>query len=183
MLSLEIAHLLSTDPKLKVKGIIMIDTPFPGAWTGTTNSRPVITTNSETVRKNVQRRFQEAHRIAGLWEVPTTWPEKSGTDTSKREFVHLPLDEEATTEVLESTAGEASGAPPSALLIRCTQGVPNVTSAVDAARVSKLLGWEKYPGDFIRVVKDVDAHHYDVFQGAERVSFAFAMRVFRADLK
>lgn len=158
MIALEAAHILRRDAKLTVQGIIMIDTPFPQRWQGTQAGRPLLpSTVSEEIRRKVQRRFEEAHRVIGIWDVPKLWDGKHDVETPGQQ---------ATTESHNRN-------PPPTLLIRATQRVQigdgTALAYIDVHRDSEVLGWDQCPLILINMVKDVEANHYDIFQGDEKV--------------
>lgn len=192
-LSLTVARFLAEDPeaKIKVLGIIMMDTPYHTPYSqeeGPTDD-PVI----ENVPEAVQKCFDRCDEMLENWEVPK-WDKPAsdgnfayvGVDGKRYpvtpgNLLYKPFDGEwSSIEVPqykplgESQPEEESGpgkailmAPPTVLL-RCTDPMPlpegrTQPFIIDKYRSDRTLGWSGNTLDFIRAVIDVQSNHYEMF--------------------
>lgn len=143
MLSLEVAHILSTHPRLQVKGIILIDSPYPrltppdavAATTVAVSNPEFAPSTRQEVRDKILRSMKECRRLLASWELPD-WP--------------------------------AGTAPPPAMMLRARDHTAPPGEAklshVDLARDDELLGWAQYPYDFIRESHTIPGAHFSVFR-------------------
>lgn len=139
-LSLEIAHILRNHPKMKVKGIIMMDTPYSknpipeGKSVGASDPEFGPTTKQE-IRDKTLRSMNECRRLMTDWGPPTF----------------------------------ESGRPPPAIMLRASDrttppGDSNL-SHVDLARDDPYLGWKRYQHpDFFHETHNVQGAHFSMFR-------------------
>lgn len=179
LLSLEIAHQLSLRPqdetRLKVKGIVMIDSIYPGERR-MSNMRKLLPSmpvfresTAEETKVNVRRCLGFAAEMVDRWEMPK-WGGGEGKEEEVRNDTAEPRSD---GEVARST----SAMPPQVVLLRATDPMPvpageeGAVSKIDVHRGSKFLGWEKYGAGegeggygLIKAVADVPGHHFNMFQ-------------------
>lgn len=152
LLSLEISRLLADDAKIKVIGIIMIDSVYPKSPQYQTEMPRIAqrvvqwseSTRQET-REAVDRCFEEAGRMVREWTLPVWDPtgQKGREKTSSKALL-----------------------PPPVILLRAKELVPVVSegvSRVDGYRQDRYLGWEHYRTDLIVRVDDIPGHHFNIF--------------------
>lgn len=159
--SLEIAKVLAGDAKLRVVGIIMIDSVYPRVRGGEIPrvAERVMNWNASTrqdTREAVLRCFDEAYRMVREWKLPV-WDEAQAQ--TRRE--------EGTGDGKPVTVVGAK--PPPVWLLRAKETVPVVSEGVarvDLHRKDRYLGWKGYREDLIVEVIDVPGHHFNVFDDA-----------------
>lgn len=136
MLSLEIAKRLSTEPKVKVTGILMIDSLCPVQGEISTKIAPYDTSEEGKTKNQIlsQRAMVEARRMIRSWDMPV-WE-----DTSQRPRAILLRAKERVAV--------ANG-----------EGV----SLTDVYRDQRTLGWDRYDENMFEEVDDVEGHHYNLF--------------------
>ncbi|KAF2147675.1 alpha/beta-hydrolase [Myriangium duriaei CBS 260.36] len=140
MLSLEIAHIFASHPKLEVKGIVMIDSPYPktpdpeGQELVASDPEFAPTTKQE-VRDKILRSMKECRLLIHGWQLPTWGGGRS---------------------------------PPPAVMLRAKEFTkPTGTASLsrtDLARNDKFLGWKEYPYEFIEESHDIPGAHFSVFR-------------------
>lgn len=137
MLALQVSHLLADHAALRVKGIVMIDSPYPNTPipSGIEVIFPPIpfapTTKAE-IREKVVKCMEDARRSVAAWTLPV-WN---------------------------------SGTPPAGILLRAKEPVlqsKTESTRVDLARGDRLLGWKNYGYDFVKDSIDVPGSHYELF--------------------
>ncbi|KAK2754878.1 putative secondary metabolism biosynthetic enzyme [Arachnomyces sp. PD_36] len=179
LLSLEISHQLSLrssdNPPLKVKGIVMIDSIYPGdsstedrkSMKKLLPSMPVFReTCSPETKARVRRCLGLAVEMVNAWEMPRWGVKDAGPSEN-------------------GTARASSASPPPAVLLRATEPIPvpggevsaeDAESSLDVHRRSKFLGWESYGVqegggyDLVKAVADVPGHHFNLFQDEENAA-------------
>jgi thioesterase domain-containing protein len=157
--SLEVAKILGPDAKLRVVGIIMIDSVYPRVEGGETPrvAERVMNWSASTrqeTKEAVLRCFDEAYRMVREWKLPV-WDE---AQTRK---------EEGTEDGKPVTVGGLK--PPPVWLLRAKETVPVVSEGVarvDLHRKDRYLGWKGYREDLIVEVVDVPGHHFNIFDDA-----------------
>ncbi|KAK5988949.1 putative thioesterase TR09 [Cladobotryum mycophilum] len=183
-LSLAVANMLAKDPdaKIKIAGIIMMDTPYhvPRAQLTDAVDDPEI----PGIPEQVQKAFDRCDEMLEHWEVPKyDAPACDGKTVffgvgGRRYTVtpgHTlykpvggtwrPID---TTPYKPTEAVDKPISPPPTVLIKCVKSMPlpagrEENFLIDKYRDERLLGWEdKYP-DFIKAVIDFDSDHYNMF--------------------
>ena len=143
LISFEMSRLLADDPALRVKGVMLIDSPCPPprpADPGPSPPPPIkrhVGEWSETtppeIRAAVSRCFDEAFAVVEKW-TPPTWEDVRG--------------------------------PPSVFLLRASAPIPaplKGASALDTNKNDLFLGWRKYREDLVAQVKMIPGHHYTIF--------------------
>jgi len=155
---LEMSRALADDRRLRVLGIVMIDSvyplPPPGGWAGLQLRAPVVArhiewsanTKQET-RVAVERCFLEAAKMAREWVLPVWDAEQEGRE--------------------QEEGGRPAGRrrPPPAVLLRSREKVPAPDGilGVDIYRGERTVGWDNYrEGIFCRII-DIPGHHFNVF--------------------
>lgn len=142
MLSLEVAKQLIDDPEVRVRGIVMIDSVYPGSYDpsspGRWESKPLDEEGKSRNQILSGRAMREARRMVGHWTVPT-WDDDSQA-TDKR---------------------------PPMVLLRAKEPVPQDDDSqhggLDVNRADKMLGWAAYDASLFRDVIDVEGHHFNMF--------------------
>ncbi len=145
LLSLEVARQLVDDAEVRVRGIVMIDSVYPGGHDPASRARWEARPLDEEGKSHNQilsgRAMREARRMVGRWTIPTWDGEKS-----------------------ESTA---DGRPPMVLL-RAKESVPEESDSqhrgLDVNRADKMLGWGAYDASLFRDVIDIEGHHFNIFE-------------------
>ncbi|KAJ3472213.1 hypothetical protein NLG97_g11185 [Lecanicillium saksenae] len=152
MTSLEIARQLEGDPDVRVKGILMIDSAYPamlahrkqqmvreagGGQEGELGDPQALAQEEVGKSKNQVlsiRAMREARKMIARWELPR-WE------------------------------GELRGRRPPAILIRARDSLysEDWTSAIDASRGVRTLGWDAYDEGMFVDVLEVDGHHFNMF--------------------
>lgn len=140
MLSLEIARRLVDDEDIKVVGILMVDTIYPGGLkrTATTEFPSNVSEPGLTKNEILSRRCMvQARRMVGRWKIPV-W---DGDDADTRQ---------------------------KSVLLRAKERLPTAASSpgfdeLDTYRADKRLGWGRYEKDMFTEVFPVDGHHFDLF--------------------
>ncbi|PHH66979.1 hypothetical protein CDD82_1503 [Ophiocordyceps australis] len=133
MASLEVAHVLAADKAVRVMGILMVDSPYPGM---TKPANGVLARRTRKVSsKNeimVERCMSEARRMLDRWDLPA-WEQGS----------------RPPAVMLRATSSVPSKGP----------GVDRV----DVCRSESSLGWSRYHQDMFESVLEVDGNHFDLF--------------------
>lgn len=145
MTSLEVARQLAGDDTIRVKGILMIDSVYPGSGPDERLAvAPPETRDAETLaREEVgmsknqvlsTRAMREARRMITFWKVPT-WE------------------------------GELAGKRPPAILVRAKESLraQDWSKSIDLNRQDQQLGWKDYDEKMFLEVIDVDGHHFNMF--------------------
>lgn len=183
---------------MNILGVILLDTPNTQEWKAFRQELDdydpeLPETTSARVREAVRRRFKESESLVYNWVFPSVADlRRLGSE------LHLPSEREsyrffpitqtassgATCTELASLRFDLNFAEslclqhqgdlfPPCMLVRASSKVPNTSAKglirVDLARTSPLLGWEDHSFRFIRVVQDTPGHHYNMFEGAEKV--------------
>lgn len=138
LLSLEVARQLVSDTRIKVTGVVMIDSVYyKGAGRLEFSAVGFQTDESGKTRTQVlvQRAMTEARRMISSWDVPT-WD------------------------------GELARHRPRTVLLRATERVPTKEgegeSAVDRFRDDPQLGWGNHMADFLEEAVDVPGNHFSL---------------------
>lgn len=139
LLSLEVARQLALDPKVKVMGIVMIDSVYDhGANARRKFSAVGFQTEEEGKSKNqilTQRAMAEARRMIALWDIPV-WEGSFAEDR------------------------------PRMVLLRARESVPlkdeTGPSMIDTFREDPQLGWGIQGQDFLEDVVDIPGHHFSL---------------------
>lgn len=197
MIAIEMCRILQTGSKMKVSGLVLIDTPNTAHWGSLAPElaeyTPDLSSSSPRVRKGVEQRFEMSADLVNNWTFPSdadlTHPGAAGpidmTDFGSH-FFDAEKAVSASSAPLASLASDSDlnldlslqhqrGALPPTMLLRAADAVPNPNPddgeiRVDLDRPSRLLGWEYNDLNFIRVVQDVPGHHYNLFEIEENVS-------------
>ncbi|EOO03203.1 putative thioesterase domain containing protein [Phaeoacremonium minimum UCRPA7] len=186
MISIEMARVIrrSLSTTTDVRGLILIDTPNTQGWKALRSELDPfdldLSKASPRVQQGVKRRFELAEDLVYDWEFPG--PSDLPTDYSVAEsskyffgkgersrLAALKTDKELALSL--RLQQERCLLPP-ALLVRATDLVkPDAESRarVDLSRDQRMLGWEDHPVGFIRAVQDTSGHHYDLFEGGDRL--------------
>lgn len=135
-LSLEVARQLAEESRIRVIGILMMDTVYPVRPThSVTITPPDMSEEGKTANQILsQRAMFEARRMIIGWQAP-------------------------------SWEGVSSRRPP-AVLLRAKKAVPVEGEGVgiaDVYRGDRNLGWDRYDKDLIQEIIDVEGHHFDLF--------------------
>lgn len=197
MIAIEMCRILQTRSKMKVSGLVLIDTPNSAQWGSLgpelADYTPDLSKSSPQVRQGVKRRFEKCSDLVKKWTFPSdadlTRPGAADPVNMDDFGCHLFDVEEPASASGAALASFASdfdlnvdlrlqhqrGALPPTMLLRAIDAVPNPNAdggqfQVDFDRPSRLLGWEYNDLNFIRVVQDVPGHHYNLFEGDEKVS-------------
>ena len=139
LLSLEVAKQLLDDTDIRVKGIVMMDSVYPGDISSRKRweSKPLIEEGKSRNQILSGRAMREARRMVGEWTVPT-WDSK---DLDRR---------------------------PPMVMMRAKQCVPpdndSQHSGLDVNRADRMLGWDEYDAELFTDVIDIDGHHFDIFE-------------------
>lgn len=136
MLSLEVAKCLSTIPKVKVIGILMIDSICPVKSTGSIKIAPYDTSEEGKNKNQIlsQKAMVEARRMIQSWDIPV-WK-----DTSQRPRIILLRAKERVP--VENGDG---------------------ISLTDVYREERNLGWDRYDKELFEEIIDIEGHHFNVF--------------------
>ncbi|KAL7953097.1 Alpha/Beta hydrolase protein [Trichoderma compactum] len=138
LLSMEVARQLADDDVVRVSGILMIDSIYPGKSSEEDTSSDEASTDREGLTQNQihsRRCMAEAVRMVRQWRLP----EWSGRLYNRR---------------------------PRVVLLRAKEHVPTKDGrmvGLDLNREDELLGWGDYDDDMFCDVFDVDGHHFDMF--------------------
>lgn len=136
-LSLEVARQLAEESRVRVIGILMVDTVYPvrPSDSSVTIAPPDMSEEGKTPNQILsQRAMFEARRMIMSWQAPT-WE------------------------------GASSPRPP-VVLLRAKKAVPVEGEGVgiaDVYRSDRNLGWNRYEEGFIEHIIDVEGHHFDLF--------------------
>lgn len=157
--SLAVAKVLARDERVRVVGIVMIDSVYPRAPEVLEGEVPRVaervmnwseSTKQET-KEAVLRCFDEAYRMVREWTLPV-WGDQ---DPDGGEVV-----------VSEKPSSVDGTRPPPVWLLRAEENVPVVTEGVarvDLYRRDRYLGWRNYREDLIVEVVDIPGHHFSIF--------------------
>ncbi|OAA51945.1 Thioesterase domain containing protein [Metarhizium rileyi] len=145
MLSLEVANRLDDDDHIKVIGLLMVDTVYPGdlGWTAEADLSNEIPETGLTKNQVLSRKcMAHARRMVRKWKMPV-WD------------------------------GDAADTRPKCVLLRAKQYQPTAADStwfheLDVYREDETFGWGKYDKDMFTQVFPVDGHHFDLFS-LERV--------------
>jgi thioesterase domain-containing protein len=136
LLSLEVARQLAHDPRIKVTGVVMIDSVYDHLNTRREFSAVGFQTDETGKTKNqilVQRAMTEARRMISSWDYPT-WEGKFAQER------------------------------PRTILLRAMERVPTKEeegpSSIDSFRDDPQLGWGDYMEDFLEDVVDIPGDHF-----------------------
>ncbi|PHH63175.1 hypothetical protein CDD81_6226 [Ophiocordyceps australis] len=141
MLSLEVAHVLAEDEVVRVIGILMVDSPYPGLTEPFDGPIAPRSRKGEAKSKNevlADRCMAEARRMVDGWQLPV-WKE------ARR----------PPTVLLRATDRVPTLGP----------GVERV----DVYRSDAMLEWARYDEAMFEEVLEVRGHHFDLFS-PERIS-------------
>ncbi|RFU76197.1 hypothetical protein TARUN_6071 [Trichoderma arundinaceum] len=192
-LSLTVARFLAEDPeaKIKVVGIVMMDSPYhiPYSQEEGSTDDPTI----DNIPEPIQKCFDRCDEMLEDWEVPK-WdgpacdgkivffgvggrrysvpPGKvlykpfQGTWSSVEVAQYKPSEESQPEK--DSQPEKTLTAPPT-VLIRCTQSMPlpegrTERFIIDKYRSDLTLGWAGNSPEFIKAVIDVNSNHYEMFE-------------------
>ena len=190
---MEVARLLFLEETAPtVVGLILIDSPYAQAWQGNRHRMVDFTPEfpsrtSQTIRSAIMKRMDVCSQIIDTWSVPG-WSNVRPAGHIRLPCLYQPLQGPVKTLHTSVLVGEASkyaqsvdqdqsadiDAPP-AVLLRATEWVPKPAGHpdglvnVDMSRTSEMLGWEEYPYDFLRAVYEIEGHHFDLFDGDDRL--------------
>nr|POF13846.1 hypothetical protein CFP56_02870 [Quercus suber] len=159
----------TTSAALHVIGIIMIDSPYtpllrehPDPFAEFVPEFPKRTPQS--IQASIIRRLEVCDRMLETWDAPL-WP-------SQRATTHLtdtkPPNEDDLIQMSSST-------PPPTILIKAASRVPvpahqrNRIVDVDMFRDEELLGWRRYPGNFITEVHGISGDHFGIFDDHSKI--------------
>ncbi|EGR46308.1 uncharacterized protein TRIREDRAFT_80312 [Trichoderma reesei QM6a] len=140
LLSLEVARQLADDAVVRVTGILMIDSIYPGNEEDASSSdeAPASTVVESGLTQNQirsKRCMAEAVRMIRDWRLPE-WP------------------------------GSLYDRRPRVVLLRAKEYVPTKDGRIvglDLNREDEMLGWGDYDDDMFCDVMDVEGHHFDIF--------------------
>jgi thioesterase domain-containing protein len=148
VISLEIAHLLheSADTKLRVKGIVFIDSVYPSPLSLPSESRNstyfqnISETNGDPSTL-IARNIECSKAMLQAWTAPS-WKRAQCQSSLSR--------------------------PPPTILLRARNrgdvSKDDTSYDVDRYRDDRMLGWANYEYNSIKVVFDIDGDHYSVFE-------------------
>lgn len=147
--ALEMAHLLQSDGRVHVRGLVMIDSIYPTFRPDSSEFETYCLTFPDSIPKmirgNVQRCVNEAMYMLSRWQGPH-WPQRT-----KNQNLHS-----ACLEVAEG--------PPPVVLIRATEELPPNWKKLDAGPRERLLRWDKYRDNFFQEIIDVPSNHFYMFE-------------------
>ncbi|EHK19583.1 uncharacterized protein TRIVIDRAFT_46311 [Trichoderma virens Gv29-8] len=136
LLSMEVARQLADDDVVRVSGILMIDSIYPGNEEDTSSDEASTDRDGLTQNQILSRRcMAEAVRMVRQWRLPE-WP------------------------------GRLYNRRPRVVLLRAKEYVPTKDGRIvglDLNREDDLLGWGDYDEEMFCDVLDVDGHHFDMF--------------------
>lgn len=152
LLSLEVARLLVHDVRVKVTGIVMIDSVYYQPDTKREIGSVGFQTDETGKTKNqilAQRAMTEARRMLSTWDYPT-WEGKHAQDR------------------------------PRVILLRATEPVPTKenegTSTLDKRREDPQLGWGSYGEDFLEETIDIPGNHFSLAEMPHVVAMSAALK-------
>ncbi|KAL7784616.1 Alpha/Beta hydrolase protein [Trichoderma ceciliae] len=178
LLSMEIARQLAEDKVVRVVGILMIDSVYPGKSLSS-GSIPLVATSGFPFR----RRFSEAKvaeatiRAIKLDEDVSSEDDTSSDDAStdgdgltSNQMLSKRCMAEAVRMVrqwrLPEWTGRVYNRRPRVVLLRAKEYVPTKEGRVvglDLNREDRMLGWGDYDEEMFSDVFDIDGHHFDIF--------------------
>ncbi|KAK5995968.1 putative thioesterase BOA10-like protein [Cladobotryum mycophilum] len=158
-LSMEVARQLAEDRLVRVVGILMVDSMFPG------RVKEIPWEDIDAAQDKARQHFYEIE--------DEDVEEERSLSTKARENNQV-LSQRCMAEATKMVAkwklpewtGKLHGKRPKAILLRATQNMPTVSGGVvslDMDREDKMLGWAEYDKDMFEQVIDVAGHHFDLF--------------------
>lgn len=150
-LSLEIAKQLESDTRINVKGILLVDCPYPTEGHTSRSALPSFTKEEESRMSKFQRlsnqAMDEASRMANKWSVP--------------EF------------------GMQGQEPPRTVLIKARDKIPMSDGRVNPLDLERGpgqdIGWDQDTQGLLQQVTEIDGHHFELFTGPRLETTATAM--------
>lgn len=178
LLSMEVARQLADDDVVRVVGILMIDSVYPGKSLALT-STPLIPTSGPPVK----RMFSEPKVPQITIRQIKLDEESSSEDDSSSDEASADEDELSQNQLLSKRCmaeamrmvrqwripewdGRLYDRRPRVVLLRAKDYVPTKEGRVvglDLNREDRLLGWGDYDEDMFSDVFEVDGHHFDIF--------------------
>lgn len=159
MTSLEVARQLAGDPDVRVKGILMIDSVYPGRL-------------SEIAQDDEAEEQQEDSQTAAE-AAPTTqldpWEQEEEAGKTKNQILSIRAMREARRMVAKWDVprweGPLAGQRPPAFLIRARDSLyaQDWSKSLDASRGDNFLGWADYDEKMFVDAVEVDGHHFNMF--------------------
>lgn len=198
LLSLDIARRLAQDADIAVVGLILIDAVYPKTTVGNPENLyasyvSALDGTNTALQLKVQQANKHARQMIRDW-YPPSWRTRTLTNQSSRsnvlaeEAAGAAQDDVSDSSTLSAEHRSLPSSPPPAILLKASQYVPiqdasdeGKLAIVDVCRETKRLGWEEYEHNFIRVVFDINGHHFNVFaedkvqQLTTKISMACAM--------
>jgi pimeloyl-ACP methyl ester carboxylesterase len=186
--ALEIARILAGEATgLQLRGLILIDSPQPEEWA---NHRDrfcdadvwVTETTSAKTKQAVDWRMDECDRLLDGWRAPR-WQQprprggRAEPPGSLTQRAHGLLRHNILGRAPPPPELLVAGSPPPVVLLRATDRVPVPAGSkpgslvdVDLHRDSTQLGWDRLEYPLLHAVYDIPGHHFDLFEGYDRVS-------------
>ncbi|RFU81819.1 hypothetical protein TARUN_410 [Trichoderma arundinaceum] len=178
LLSMEIARQLADDNVVRVVGILMIDSVYPGKSLSL-GSIPLVPTSGPPVRRRIsEAKIPEVKiREIKLDDDVSSEDDSSSDDAStegdgltKNQILSKRCMAEAVRMVRQWRLPEWTGMlynrRPRVVLLRAKNYVPTKEGRVvglDLNRDDRMLGWGDYDEEMFSDVFDVEGHHFDMF--------------------
>lgn len=177
LLSMEVARQLADDDVVRVSGILMIDSIYPGK-SRSTGYVPLVPTSGPPVKRFPDVEIPKI-KIRGLKvDDESSSEEDTSSDEASTDREGLTQNQihsrrcmaEAVRMVRQWRLPEWSGRlynrRPRVVLLRAKEYVPTKDGrmvGLDLNREDELLGWGDYDDEMFCDVFDVDGHHFDMF--------------------
>lgn len=146
LLSLQVAKELAEDGTVRVVGILMIDSAYPGLLDSYVSDIAPDAAEEARLRGQIASEIHiaETHKLVTNWTLPT-WD------------------------------GELEGKRPRAVLLRAKEKTPSF-GIMDIYRKDQRLGWDAYSPKMFEEVIDIAGHHFDIFSSERTLATSKAMR-------
>ncbi|KAH6603245.1 hypothetical protein Trco_008020 [Trichoderma cornu-damae] len=170
LLSMEIARQLADDDAVRVVGILMIDSVYPGK-SSSMGSIPLIPTAGPPTKRGVsEAKVPKVHEIKLDEDDSSDDASTEGEELSKNQILSKRCMAEAVRMVrqwrLPEWTGRLYNRRPRVVLLRAKNYVPTKEGRVvglDLNRDDRMLGWGDYDEEMFSDVFDIDGHHFDIF--------------------
>lgn len=140
MLALQMSWIFARDPNVRVRGIVMIDCPFPRKYAPGNKvvMPPMPPGMSQSMQMNLETAVRQTVDMLNSWRLPP-WNARHGR-------------------------------PPPAIMLRASGLVPmperGTVAMVDQLRADRMLGWGTCALDFMEDSFDVPGNHFSIFDPA-----------------